>query len=227
MMAGLTERAGGGEFRGEGAVERAHQAWQESMTRQLDTLRNEVREKVPEALALRCGGFFEAGDMLLKYWGEEVAVNWLDLDARFVESGKACSTFDSAMLLYYLRSADGVPMADEWISYRELPGGGFYHQAFQGYSGDRVAHVYGEDPEAFDSAAITLGGWRLSGLAAHAYAFDALPRIRLAAILWPGDEEFPARASILFDGAAGHYMTIDGLALLGAGLARRLEKLKP
>jgi hypothetical protein len=51
-----------------------------------------------------------------------------------------------------------------------------------------------------------------------------LPRIQLAAILWPGDEEFPARASVLFDGAASHYMTIDGLALLGAGLARRLEK---
>jgi hypothetical protein len=225
-MAGLTEQAGGGDFHGEGAVERAHQAWQESMARQLDTLRGEVRDKLPEELAFRCGSFFEAGEMLLKYWGEEVAISWPELEARYTGSGTACSTFDTAMLLYYLRSADGVPMADEWVSYRELPGGGFYHQAFQGYSGDRIAQAYGDDPAAFDRAALALGGWRLSGLAAHAFAFEALPRIRLAAILWPGDEEFPARAAVLFDGAAGHYMTIDGLALLGAGLARRLEKQK-
>lgn len=225
-MAGLTDQADGVEFHGDEAVEQAHKAWQESMTRQLDALRNAVRDKVPESLAFRCGGFFEAGEMLLKYWGEDVTVTWPQLEVRFTDSGRVCSTFDTAMLLYYLRSAEGVPMADEWVSYRELPGGGFYHQAFQGYSGDRIAQAYGENPEAFNNAALSLGGWQLTNLSAYAYAFEALPRIRLAAILWPGDEEFPARASVLFDAVAGHYMTIDGLALLGAGLARRLENQK-
>ena len=46
----------------------------------------------------------------------------------------------------------------------------------------------------------------------------------LAATLWLGDDEFPAKASVLFDAASGHYMTIDGLALLGSGLSRRLIK---
>ena len=224
-MAGLTERAGGGEFIGGEAVERAQQAWQESMTRQLDALREEVRKLDPHALALRCGGFFRDGELSLKYWGREVAVAFPELEVRYIESGEACSTFDTAMLLYYLRQADGTPMADEWVSYRELPGGGFYHQAFQGYSGNRIAETFGEEPQGFDAAARALGGWRLTGIGAHAYAFEALPRIRLAAILWPGDEEFASRASVLFDGASAHYMTIDGLALLGAGLARRLERV--
>ncbi|OGN89309.1 MAG: hypothetical protein A2Y88_04885 [Chloroflexi bacterium RBG_13_48_10] len=57
-----------------------------------------------------------------------------------------------------------------------------------------------------------------------AYAFLPLPRIRLASILYPGDDEFPARASVLFDAASSHYMTTDGLALLGAGLVGRLIK---
>jgi hypothetical protein len=194
------------------------------MTRQLEALRGEVRVLDPAMLAIRCGGFFQDGELRLKYWGEEVVIAWPELEARYKESGKTCSVFDMGMLLYYLRQADGTPMADAWVSYRELPGGGFYHQAFQGYSGNQIALAYGEDLQAFDRAARALGGWRLSGLSAHAYAFEALPRIRLAAILWPGDEEFPARAYVLFDGAAGHYMTIDGLAVLGAGLARRLEK---
>ena len=62
----------------------------------------------------------------------------------------------------------------------------------------------------------------LSALPGVAYAFQPLPRIRLASILYLGDEEFPARAMVLFDAAASHYMTTDGLALLGAGLVGRL-----
>jgi hypothetical protein len=31
----------------------------------------------------------------------------------------------------------------------------------------------------------------------------------------------------LFDASASHYMTTDGLALLGGGLAGRLEKARP
>ncbi len=67
-------------------------------------------------------------------------------------------------------------------------------------------------------------GISLTGLPGLAFAFQPLPRIRLAAILYPGDEEFAARASVLFDAAASHYMTTDGLALLGSGLVGRLIK---
>jgi hypothetical protein len=113
-------------------------------------------------------------------------------------------------------------MADRWISYRELPGGSFYSQAFQGYSGDRLARTFGEHPEAYTQAAYVLEGIPLTALPGVAFAFLPLPRIRLAAILYLGDEEFTARASVLFDAAASHYMTTDGLALLGAGLVGRL-----
>jgi len=140
----------------------------------------------------------------------------------FVDENKPCSIFDSAMLIYYLHAAQGTSLADRWIAFRELPDGAFYHQAFQGYSGDRLARRFGERPEDFDLAAQKLDGWRLSALAPFAYAFQPLPRIRLAAVLWPGDEDFAARASILFDAASDRYLTIDGLALIGAGLAGRL-----
>ena len=128
------------------------------------------------------------------------------------------------MLIFYLQTADGAPMADRWISFRELPNGGFYHQAFQGYSGNRVAGAFGESPDLFDAAAKSLGGWRLTGLAEHAFAFQPLPRVRLAVVLWPGDEDFPTKVSVLFDASASHYMTTDGLALLGSGLTGRLIK---
>lgn len=223
-MTGLTDRATGDpppDFGKE--IDAAHRRWEESMLRQVQALRDEVRGRSPEVVATLCGGEYDRRAVCLDYWGRRVRVAWPELEPRF-EDGGACSPFDAAMLFYYLRAADGFPMADRWIGYRELPGGTFYHLAYQRYSGDRLVRAFGQDPAVFDAAGRALGGLRLTGLAEHALAFTALPRIRLAAILWPGDEEFPAHGAVLFDACAHHYMTIDGLALLGGGLAGRMEK---
>ena len=221
-MPGLTDQAGGDHPKGKDVIDQAHHAWQESMLRQMETLRASMQEYTPEVIAVRCGGLYKEGNIRLTFWGQQVAISWPDLKTCHLPDEKPCSTFDAAMLLYYLHSADGAPMADRWIGFRELPAGGFYHQAFQGYSGDILARDLGEQPEVFDRAARKLEGWHIPALAPYAYAFQPLPRIRMAAVLWPGDEEFSSRASVLFDASASHYMPTDGLALLGAGLARRL-----
>ncbi|MCJ7823560.1 MAG: DUF3786 domain-containing protein [Anaerolineales bacterium] len=223
-MAGLTERAGGQESHGEELIAKAQEAWQESMIRRLDELREELRTCDLHNVAARSDGLVEGEAILLTYWGKSVALSWPALEAFSPPEGQPCSTFDTAMLLYYLNTADGSPLADRWIGFRELPDGGFYHQAFQGYSGNQIARVFGDEPETYALAAKAIGGQSLPALAPHAYLFHPLPKIRLAATLWPGDDEFPAKASVLFDAACGHYMPIDGLALLGAGLARRLIK---
>lgn len=223
-MAGLTDQAGGMKVVGGEAIDRAHRAWQESMSRQIDVLRAEVQTKHPGRLAVNCGGTLVDQKIRMQYWGQEYEISCTDLKAYKVSDGSECSVYDSGMLLYYLREADGTPLADHWIGYRELPGGNFYSQAFQGYSGDRLARMFGNTPDVYIKAAQELDGMTLSALPGVSFAYLPLPRIRLASILYPGDDEFPARASVLFDAAACHYMTTDGLALLGAGLVGRLIK---
>lgn len=222
-MSGLTDRAGGVQDEQGNVIEQARRAWEESMVRQLDTLRSQIRESAPEIIAAHCDASYANETITFSYWGQEVGIQWTTLKAHLPD-GTPCSTFDTAMLLYYLQCADGALMADRWISYRELPGGAFYNQAFQGYSGDRIASCFQDDLESFHTASRSLGGWQLTAMAEYAYGFQPLPRIRLAAVLWPGDEDFPTRASVLFDAASNHYMTIDGLALLGSGLASRLHR---
>ncbi len=210
------------KFTGNEAIERAQRAWQESMLQQLEALRSEIQATQPGRLAADSGATLHDHYILVTYWGEPLRISWPDLRAYKSSDGSECSVYDTGMLLYYLRQADGTAVADHWIGYRELPGGSFYSQAFQGYSGDRLARQLGATPEAYGSAARSLAGMLLTGLPGIGYAFLPLPRIRLASILYPGDEEFPARASVLFDASVSHYMTTDGLALLGAGLVGRL-----
>jgi hypothetical protein len=126
------------------------------------------------------------------------------------------------MILYHLRASDGTPPAGEWIGFRDLPDGAFYHQAYTGYTGRRLAAAFGAIPEAFDLAARQTGGERVPGLAPLAWRFSPLPRIPLCACLYPGDEDMPSQASVLFDAHAGRHLPTDGLALLGAGLTGRL-----
>lgn len=222
-MSGLTGgKAGGDQASPQKSVERAHQAWEKSMIRRIDELRDAIRSCDLRQLADRTGGKFDADRMSFRYWLDMVEVRWPEIHAFTIENGEPLSTFDQAMLTYYLHEADGARMADRWIGFRELPGGAFYNQAFEGYSGRLIAQRFGENPQGLESAADRLDGTRLSQLAPQAFSFLPLPRIRLAIALWPGDEDFAARASVLFDAASSHYMTTDGLALLGAGLARRL-----
>ena len=68
-MAGLTDQASGARMTGGEAIERAHQAWQESMLKQLDLLRQEIRLTQPGRLAANCGATLAEGHIRLAYWG--------------------------------------------------------------------------------------------------------------------------------------------------------------
>lgn len=222
-MSGLLDQAGSKASDLKNLAKEAHKVWEENMLRSIETLRDSILTSSPEHVAFLCGGKFNGDLIKLSYWGNTSIIKWPSLDMYGLE-GDPLSTFDRAMIMFYLHTADGADMADRWIGFRELPDGGFYNQAFQGYSGDRLAKFFGDEPDELIRAASKIGAVRLPGLAEYAYAFQPLPRIRLAAVLWPGDDEFPTKGSILFDASSQHYMPTDGLALLGSGLVRRLEK---
>jgi hypothetical protein len=156
-----------------------------------------------------------------------VQIDWPDLFVRRLADGEQLGAFDQALLLSYLetsaRSAAEPPKAD-WLAFRQLSGGLFYAQAFQSYSGDLLARAFGNRPEGFQTAAAVLGGQPLPQSGPYAWAFPVLPRLPLAAVLWPGDEDFPTQAGILFPANALTCLPLDGCALLGGALARRLIK---
>jgi hypothetical protein len=137
----------------------------------------------------------------------------------------------SILLLHYLLRADGDPPVGEWLAFRELPDGLFYAASFTDRAEAPLARVFGASPssdsegglESFRAAAAAAGGLPLE-LADAAFAFQALPRLALAVLVWAGDESegFPAQASIVFDAVAGHYLPAEDLAGLGGLLARRL-----
>jgi hypothetical protein len=196
----------------------------------IDEIRAKLKKQKPENLAARTGSIYTPkgetdGDFRLPFWSREVMIDFPDFTGTFTETGETASAFDLTMLAYYFDISDGAPIAGEWIAFNQIPGGLFYAQAFQGYSGDALAKVFGNDADAFIEANEKLGG-RREFFGNVAYSYQVLPRVPIMVVCWLGDEDFPSSYRILFDSNAYHHLVTDAYAILGSHLARRLIKAK-
>ncbi len=199
-------------------LKKAHQAWEQSLQRPILDLRRSLQDRPTERLARLAGAVLQGAQVQLAHFGAPLV---LQLPAFAPPPGREIPTATQALLLYYLVTADGAPLSGRWVAFRELPGGSFYHEAFQGYAGSRLAAYFGNALPAFEQACQTQGGQK-SDFVEAAFRFEAFPRLPLLAVLWAGDEEFAARGAILFDSTACHYLPIDACAIVGSSLVQRL-----
>jgi hypothetical protein len=193
----------------------------------LDGLVAMLKKKDPEKLGLMCGA---------RYAPEKEGEGLLEIDffdrtftvtvPRFMISegpSKEAAPHMRALVLYYLFTADGASLEHRWVALSELPDGGFYNNAYQGYSGNRLTGIFGNDVERLRTAAERTGG-KPESMGDLGFLFTALPRVPLCLVYWLGDEEFSPSAKVLFDRSASHYLPTDLCAFLGSTLTEMLIK---
>lgn len=180
----------------------------------------------PLQTAARAAVSYKDGVFQVPFFGTLHDVRWPAATVTRSSDGADVDIATRILLLHYLLTADGTPLAADWMSFRTLPGGLGYDAAFQGRANLRLAGMFGNDLSAFEEAARSVGGERLT-FGDASFSFRALPRVWLAVVLHLADEEFPASASVLFDASAGHYLPTEDLAVLGGILAGRLIKGGP
>jgi len=194
----------------------------------LDIAQRELTRLDPHVAALRSGGQVvqrpEGQTVELTYWGRRLQVAW-DTGQVRLASGQALSTTVQLVVMHYLITADGTPMADRWLSFRELPDGRVYDSAFRKRACLPLARAFGDRPDSFLAAGQRLGGQRLA-YGDVSFLFQILPRVRVAAILYARDEEFPADANVLFDASLRHYLPIEDVAVLGGLVAVELLRAR-
>lgn len=196
----------------------------------VDEIRDHLKSKNPERLAARTGALYaqvgeSGGEFQLPFWSREVVISFPGFTGKYADTGEDINTFDLTMLAYYFDVSDGASMSGEWIAFNQIPGGMFYAQAFQGYTGNELAKTFENDSEAFMDANEKLGG-RREFFGNLAYSYQVLPRVPIIVVCWLGDEEFPPSYRMLFDSNAHHHLVTDAYAILGSNLTRRLIKLK-
>lgn len=110
----------------------------------------------------------------------------------------------------YLLGAQDVQPCGEWVAHRGLPYGQFFFRGPHELPTSAIAEAFGSDGRRFLTAAERLGG-RRSDFAECAAVLPVLPRVPLLYVLWEADDEFPARASILFDRTVSEHLLVDAV----------------
>ncbi len=194
-----------------------------------DRTRIEWAAADPARCAALAGCVLTPEGVLASYFNRPHLVTHPGGEAFLPAAGKPAHVTTAIVLMHYLLTADGIPPADRWLAFRQLPDGLFYAQAFASHAEGLLAGRFGGDVAGFCRAAAALGGVALDsapggGLAPPDafFRFQALPRLAVAVQLWAGDDEFPGQVRVLFDAHAGHYLPTEDLSGIGDWLAHKL-----
>jgi hypothetical protein len=190
-------------------------------------LREHLSKKDPEMLADFTKTEFyrddqDGGEFRFNLWERDVELSYPEFAARDQKSGEELSSSTQALVLYYFSTCDGTGPSGQWISFSELPDGRFYNQAFQGYTGGKLAQTFQNEFEHFCLSAESLGGNRVHLLGDAAYEYNVLPMVNLLVVTWQGDEDFDATYQVLFDAAVTHHLPTDASAITASILTGRL-----
>lgn len=113
-------------------------------------------------------------------------------------------------LLAHLINAQDLPLANKLVRAEVLPGGQFFFRGPHRLPTDKLEKAFGRCPERLYEVAQQFDAKRCE-FGDASIKFNVLPYIPLTIVVWKGDEEFDARASILFDQTAATQLPLDAL----------------
>jgi len=185
----------------------------------------------PKGDASRCGmDYKETSDgpvLSFSIFNVPAEIKYPELIARDVIEGKILNIAYQALICYYLVTSAATPkfhqVKNNWISFADLPDGRFYNQAFQGYTGNKLAAAMDTDLSKFSNIALQLEGSILD-IGDVAYKFMILPKVPVAVVCWGGDDEFPSNYKILFDETVRNFLPTDACAIIGSMLTQAILK---
>jgi hypothetical protein len=150
----------------------------------------------------------------------EYAVNVADKEIFSVQTDsqrREAGFPEQLCILAYLINAKDLPVANELVKAETFPGGQFFFRGNHSLPTKKLEEVFGECPEWLYRSIEKFGAKRCE-FGDSSIELYILPRVPITIIIWRGDDEFGARASILFDRTAGAHMLLDAL-LAAANLA--------
>jgi hypothetical protein len=185
-------------------------------------LKRKIRETDLAKAAQRLGARYERGRLTVKMLGKDVSVD---------QEGNLYSQIHlhpwvAAPFLSYVLYGKGLPLSGNWISMRELPGGG-PRLALFGQSEKALKKTADAWPEFFDDMVQLYSGRRAESHfnADICLVLDPLPLVPVLIAYWKPEDGIGSELHMFFDQTAGDNIGMDPLYALAAGLARMFEKI--
>ena len=163
--------------------------------------------------------------------GRELIVNYLGgnylveisskTDIRRQDSAEEVPLPDKILIAHYLLGASGKRPHGKLITFRQVPDGQFYFDAFQKRARDPFVSFFGANGRLFRKCAETMGAKPVEN-GDFGMEFRVFPQICVQLVLWQGDDEFPPESSVLFEDNIQYDLEVEDVAVLSGMLVYRL-----
>lgn len=134
-----------------------------------------------------------------RMWGDSSVARFLLIEFHY---------YSRLSVLWYMVQARDMPLSGSLINPSHMRDGLLFRGGSHALPLDKVAGRYGDDAEAFVRRGLELGGERLDFGDASLRLFP-FPRVPVVLVLWKNDQEFPARADLLFDSTCSAHLPTD------------------
>jgi len=155
-----------------------------------------------------------AGEALVPFLGKMFLVSNKGVRR---QDGKAFQDAAGSVLIHYILSGSRSRPAGEFVTFKDLAGPLFSRGSYSSSALELpvIKRFQGRVPELLTMASI-YGGRQggEAGSGAVSLIFNLLPHILLQLIFYDRDDEFPARATLLFDRNATQFVDFEVLAVL-------------
>jgi hypothetical protein len=167
----------------------------------------------------------EAGHTVIRldYMGQPCLVTLPDVEV-VATAGNPLTQRDRLIILHYLNTADGSPLTDRLITFKELPEGAVYFPTYVKRTVKPLLDKFADRPRSLLAAAASIGGVK-ADTGDFSFRLNALPRVPLTVTLWLGDEELPPEGNIPFDSSITGYLPTEDITVLCEILAWKLVRL--
>ncbi|MDR1148096.1 MAG: DUF3786 domain-containing protein [Spirochaetaceae bacterium] len=185
----------------------------------------------PREIAERCNLPFEAGIFSLRLMGVDYSASFPEFELR-QRSGKTENLIMDesirVLILRYLCRGKWTAPGGRQLSYSDIPWGNLYFRNFEGRCIKRIENTFGNDTTGFSKIFEENESLRAEKLAGKecAWRFEFLSGIFISIIIWEKDEDFPAKAQILFDDNFPAAFSAEDTAVACDICISRLKKMK-
>ncbi len=124
-------------------------------------------------------------------------------------------------ILAYLINASDIPIAGKLVSGDKLDAGQFFFRGPHGLPTPKLEEAFGDEPSLLHEVAACLNAEPCE-YGDASVSIRILPNVPVVFVIWGRDDEFEARASILFDETASRQLPLDALL---AGVQLAVKKL--
>ncbi|MBW2027608.1 MAG: DUF3786 domain-containing protein [Deltaproteobacteria bacterium] len=188
----------------------------------LEIGRRELVGKNPDLVASLSGAKVtrhREGDIALSllFLNEGINISWPKIEFTCEDSNKELSIQQQILILHYFLGAwraNGPGITGQWCGFQDIPDGRFYLDAFVKRAKAPLLKAFGTCPERLVEAAKRLYGAEPFDHGDISVKVKAFPLVRVALIIWKGDEEFPPEGNILFDRNISQLLSAEDIAWL-------------